>query len=120
MTTFHRIARSNHPGLQVLKNARLAILNLSLPAPRVLTLPMRWTYVKVRAIYWFLLRVLVCEPIFKSYCKQVGRNVHTDIHVPFVTGQGDIVAGDDVLIDGYVSIKFAARFSDCPRFAIGD
>ena len=39
---------------------------------------------------------------------------------PLHPGQGDIIVGDDVLVDGKVGIAFAARFADRPTLTIGD
>jgi acetyltransferase-like isoleucine patch superfamily enzyme len=65
------------------------------------------------------LRVLICEPIFKSYCRRYGRRLHTGVYVHWVRGNGDIVIGDDVTIDGKCSFTFAARFSEHPTLSIG-
>lgn len=118
-TLFHKIVHSDHPGIRLLKRLRTGFETFTLPAPKLLTLPYLWVYLAVRNTYYFCMRVLVCEPLFKAHCKQVGRRVRTDIYVPYISGQGDILVGDEVLLDGRCTIKFASRFTACPRLTIG-
>jgi acetyltransferase-like isoleucine patch superfamily enzyme len=79
-----------------------------------------WLFLLVRGTYFFILRVFICEPIFKAYCAEYGRNLHTAARLHWVTGKGDIVIGDNVSIFGKIEIGFATRFSDRPRLLIGD
>jgi acetyltransferase-like isoleucine patch superfamily enzyme len=92
---------------------------VTLPAPRVFVLPARWVFVALRSAYYFISRVFVCEPIFKSYCKEYGRSVRTGVYIHWISGSGDLILGDHVLVDGKCSITFAARFSDHPTLKIG-
>jgi acetyltransferase-like isoleucine patch superfamily enzyme len=92
----------------------------SLPAPRAVVKPLLWAFLAIRAVYHFLFRVFVCEPLFKAYCRQHGRRVRTGVYIPWVQGAGNIIVGDDVLIDGKCGVFFASRFSDAPTLEIGD
>jgi acetyltransferase-like isoleucine patch superfamily enzyme len=118
-TLFHRIVHSQNPFVRWLKSCRRAVERFTLPAPKILVRPYLWIYLAFRTVYYFCLRVFICEPIFKAYCKKVGKGVRTDIYVPFISGQGDIIVEDNVLLDGRVSIRFATRYADCPRLTIG-
>src|SRR5262249_7498299 len=64
-------------------------------------------------------RVLVCEPMFKAMCKEYGKNLHTDSHLHYVDGKGDIIIGDDVTLGGKLHIVFGARYVDRPVLRIG-
>jgi acetyltransferase-like isoleucine patch superfamily enzyme len=90
------------------------------PAPRVVTIPLRLLYTGVRDIWNTAFRLLIAEPIFKSYCAQVGRRFRAGAFVHWVQGSGRIIIGEDVLIDGKCSFAFAARYSDAPLLRIGD
>ena len=68
--------------------------------------------------YWFR-RVFIAEPLFKAYCRSYGRRLRTDIFVHWVQGRGDLVIGDDVLIDGKCSFTFAARYTQRPTLTVG-
>jgi acetyltransferase-like isoleucine patch superfamily enzyme len=93
---------------------------VSLPAPKVLTLAVLWTFLACRAVMHFLLRVFLCELILKAYCHKYGRHVRTGIYVPWVQGRGRLILGNNVLIGGWCGITFAARFSTSPTLSIGD
>ncbi|MGA3372306.1 MAG: acyltransferase [Terracidiphilus sp.] len=97
-----------------------AINDFSVPVPRVVVRPLVWLFLLLRNIYYFVVRVFICEPFFKAHCARYGRNMHTAAHLHLVSGKGDIVIGDNVSIFGKIDINFAARFSDHPRLDIGD
>jgi acetyltransferase-like isoleucine patch superfamily enzyme len=88
--------------------------------PGAAVAPLRWTFDALRECWWLGLTHLVCEPYFKSRCRSYGRRLRTGCYLHYVRGRGDILVGDDVTIDGHVTITFAARFSDAPTLAIGD
>jgi acetyltransferase-like isoleucine patch superfamily enzyme len=90
------------------------------PAPRLIVRPALRLAVAIRSLYYFMARVFVCEPLFKAYCREYGRNLHTGVFLHWVKGRGDIIAGDDVTFDGKCSITFAARYCDRPTLRVGD
>ena len=111
MSLRRRLATSQSPMARTMRWARRLVSGFSVPAPRVITRPILWAYLFVRNSYYFFLRVFICEPLFKAYCKSYGRGLKTDCFIHWVTGKGDIVIGDNVTLDGKISISFAARFS---------
>lgn len=118
-TLRHRLARSDHPLVGVLKGAYRGVIWFSLPLPRLVTVPLLYVFVAVRSVYHFLARVLVCEPLFKAYCTSYGKRLHTGVYVHWVTGRGRIEVGDDVMVDGKCSFAFAARYAEQPTLRIG-
>ena len=114
------LATSSNLLPRLVRRGYVALNSLSVPAPALFVKPILWLFLVLRASYYFLLRVFICEPLFKAYCKKYGRGLHTDCHFHWVQGKGDIVVGDKVRLDGKISITFAARFADHPLFEIGD
>lgn len=114
------IVLSDHRPARLARRVYRAFTRFSLPAPRVITRPVLQLFLLARSIYGFLARVLFCEPLFKAYCARYGRNVRTGAHLHFVLGKGNIVVGDDVLLDGKSNFCFAARYSENPTLTIGD
>jgi acetyltransferase-like isoleucine patch superfamily enzyme len=95
--------------------------NIGLPRiPRLLSLPLVSLFLLLRSMYYFVMRVFICEPFFKAHCASYGRNLHTGVFLHWIQGRGEIIAGDNVLIDGKCSFTFAARFSDKPTLILGD
>ncbi|MHC5543055.1 acyltransferase, partial [Singulisphaera rosea] len=111
---------SEHPMVRRGRGAYRLLRSFTLPTPRVVTQPMLWGYLTARSVYYFAYRVFVCEPLFKAYCKRYGRRLRTDVFVHFVEGRGDLIVGDDVLIDGKCCFAFTQRFGDRPTLSIGD
>ncbi len=121
MSSFrHHLATSKHPAAQLVKAVYRGLVNFTLPAPKIIVKPMLWTFLAIRSVYYFLMRVFICEPLFKAYCKQYGRGVRTDVHIHWVQGKGEIILGDFVEVDGKCHFTFAARFSPNPTLRVGD
>jgi acetyltransferase-like isoleucine patch superfamily enzyme len=82
--------------------------------------PLLGIFLLARTTYFFIARVFFCEPFFKAYCTAYGRNLHTGVFLHWIQGRGELIVGDNVLIDGKCSISFAARYSARPGLIIGD
>jgi acetyltransferase-like isoleucine patch superfamily enzyme len=119
-TLYRRLALSQHPVARSLRTTRSFVRAFSIPAPKWLFRPLFATYIAIRTVYYFLKRVFVCEPFFKSHCTQYGRNVHTGVFNHWIMGQGRLIVGDDVIIDGKCSFIFALRYAENPTLHIGD
>jgi len=77
-------------------------------------------YLAVRQCYYVLVRLLICEPLFKAYCTQYGRGLRTGVFVHWVQGSGKLVLGDNVLVDGKCSFLFTVRYTKDPTLRVGD
>jgi acetyltransferase-like isoleucine patch superfamily enzyme len=117
---YHYLATSDHSSARAVRGLRRRIQNVTVPAPRLAVVPMLWAFLALRSIYFFGKRVLICEPLFKAYCRRHGRGVRTGVYIHWVQGKGDLIVGDDVTVDGKCSFSFAARFSPRPTLIIGD
>ena len=113
------IAVSDSPLARAARRCRRAALNFTLPLPRPFLRPLLTVFLVLRTCYFFLIRVCVCEPLFKAYCEQYGRGVRTGVFIHWVTGSGKLVIGDEVLIDGKCNFAFAVRYAERPMLTIG-
>jgi acetyltransferase-like isoleucine patch superfamily enzyme len=82
--------------------------------------PILNAYLALRAVTHVARRVFFAQPLFRAYCTRCGRNLRTGIYLHWVEGRGRILLGDDVTLDGKLSISFASRFSDSPTLEVGD
>ncbi len=115
-----RIALSHHPAARTLRWVRGRVRAFSLPAPVFIVRPLLALFLVLRAIYCFLKRVFVCEPLFKAYCSKFGRGLRTGSHIHWVIGGGRLIVGDHVSVEGKCSFMFAVRYSDAPTLLIGN
>lgn len=120
LNLYRVIALSDHPVARATRTAYRTLRRFSLPAPGLIIRPALWLFVGLRSIYYWLLRVCVCEPLFKAYCTSYGRGLMTGVYIHWVQGKGDLVIGDNVKVDGKCSFSFAIRFSERPTLSIGD
>jgi acetyltransferase-like isoleucine patch superfamily enzyme len=117
---YRYLATSDRPLPRFVRRLKKWFHTVSVPAPRSVVRPILWAFLAVRSCYHFGMRVFVCEPLFKAYCKQYGRGLRTGNFVHWVSGKGDIILGNNVWLDGKSTINFAARFTDHPTLLIGD
>lgn len=59
------------------------------------------------------------EPLFRSRCASVGKGFRME-QLPYVTGKGRIVIGDNVRLSGKSCLAFAAGADAEPEIVIGD
>lgn len=85
----------------------------------IIVKPVLAVFLFLRAIYYWLFRVVVAEPFFKAYCRSYGENLRTDIYIHWIRGHGDIIVGDNVRFDGKCGITFAARYTTNPVLKVG-
>ena len=116
----HWAARADHPLARALRAAKRRIHHFTLPAPKLLVLPMLWLFLGLRSLVFFVRGKLIAEPLLKAYCTRFGRGVTAGIYVPWVMGRGELVLGDFVHFNGKLSLKFAASFVARPKLHIGD
>ena len=114
------LALSDHPLASAARKIRSALIRFSLPAPVLLVRTMLSIYLAVRECYYFLIRVFICEPLFKAYCTHYGRGLRTGVYIHWVQGDGKLILGDNVLVDGKCSFHFATRYTKDPMLRIGD
>jgi len=114
------LALSEHPLASAARKIRKAVVAFSLPAPALVVRPLLAIYLALRKCYYFLVRVFICEPLFKAYCTQYGRGVRTGVYIHWVQGSGKLILGDNVLVDGKCSFHFAVRYTKDPTLRVGD
>jgi acetyltransferase-like isoleucine patch superfamily enzyme len=113
------LAVSDHWVARRARTFRQRWYTVSLPVPRPVAKIVLEVFLLVRGVYYWLRRVFVAEVLFKAYCRSYGRRLRTDIFIHWVQGRGDLVIGDDVLIDGKCSFTFAARYARRPTLIVG-
>ena len=114
------VARSDHPAARAARQVVRAIRHFSVPAPRIVVLPIVWGWDAAQQVYYFVKRKFIAEPFLKAQCASYGRRVRTGNFVHWIRGRGDIVLGNDVHMDGKSAIMFAALYPERPRLEIGD
>jgi serine acetyltransferase len=75
-------------------------------------------HVFVRESLLWTLRVVWFDPLFRSQCVAVGRGLLVE-QLPYITGCGRIMIGDDVELAGKSSICFGNRVHEQPELHIG-
>ncbi|HZP23610.1 MAG TPA: DapH/DapD/GlmU-related protein [Terriglobales bacterium] len=120
MSLYRTVALSDHPAAQALRTLRRRISQFGIPAPRFVFLPLLYLVLGIKETWYFLYRVFVCEPLFKMHCRSYGKHLHTGPFIHEVWGKGDIVAGNNVIVDGKCLFMFAVRFSERPFLKVGD
>lgn len=113
------VALGNTPLTRAARRAYRAARQFHVPMPRVVGRPYYALFAATREAVYGFRRLFVAEPLFRGACHSYGRNLRTGIFVHFVSGQGELVFGDDVHVDGKSSFSFAARYAERPRLTVG-
>jgi acetyltransferase-like isoleucine patch superfamily enzyme len=117
----HTLSVSDRRFARTARGLRRQVSTFTLPAMSgAIARPALWTFRTARGLWFFLYRVLVCEPLFKAACRQCGHGVRTDVFLHWIQGRGNLDVGDHVLMDGKCSITFASRYAPDPTLTIGD
>ena len=114
------LALSDHPLAVLARRMRRGTARFGLPAPRMVVRPALALALLVRSIYYFTVRIFICEPLFKAYCTTYGRNLRTGVFLHWVQGFGTLTIGDNVVVDGKSSFHFALRYCEQPELIVGD
>jgi acetyltransferase-like isoleucine patch superfamily enzyme len=117
---YHHLATSDDGATRALRRLYKGVKNASIPAPKVIYQPLLWGYLAMRDTYAFGMRVFVAQPFFRAYTRKCGKNLRTGEFIHWVQGQGDIILGDNVWLDGKCTFTFAASYSERPTLEIGD
>jgi acetyltransferase-like isoleucine patch superfamily enzyme len=116
-----KIKRGETPFYRFLRSMVYGAIRSNLPVPKFLKPVLRgWYEVHFLIIVIFRrLRVwLYFEPLFRSRCTQVGRNLNLYNDLPYIDGHAAIFVGDDVTITGALHIS-SGRFRERPELTIG-
>jgi acetyltransferase-like isoleucine patch superfamily enzyme len=76
-------------------------------------------HVGCREFLIWALRFFWYEPLFRSQCVAVGEAFQME-KLPYITGQGRLVIGDQVRLSGKPSFGFSTRLHAAPEIRIGD
>jgi len=115
-----RVRFSDHWGARLVKKIYYLPDTLSVPCPRALVRPIVFLFIFLRSMFWQCQRIFIAEPFFKAYCTRYGKRLHTGKFLHWIQGEGEILIGDDVTIEGKCSISFAATYTAHPQLVIGD
>jgi acetyltransferase-like isoleucine patch superfamily enzyme len=115
----HFLARSEHPLARSVRAAKRGVQNFTVPTPRVVVRPLLLIFLGARFVFHFIVRVFICEPLFKAYCTSYGKGVRTGTYIHWIQGRGRLILGDAVHMDGKSSISFSARYVPEPELLIG-
>lgn len=117
-----KVKRANVPWLRWLPGFYRRLQRLNLPSPAGLKPLLRLFYGLHFSVLVLVRRVLVLfykEPLFRSRCTSVGKNLQLFREMPYVNGHSEILIGDDVTVTGHLAIM-SGRFLDRPVLRIGN
>ena len=117
-----RIKRGEGPVYGFLRKVIVGTLRSNLPIPRFLQPLLRNFYELHFAIIVLFRRAVIYfyrEPLFRSRCASVGRNLTLYTAMPYVESHGEIHLGDDVTLMGELTL-ISGRLHQSPVLQIGD
>lgn len=61
-----------------------------------------------------------CEPLMRSRCTSVGKNLRTDGDLPLIIGSGSIIIGDNFKVGNRCAFLVSSNLYEKPELIIGD
>jgi acetyltransferase-like isoleucine patch superfamily enzyme len=122
MTLRKRLRRGEGPVWSRLRRLALASLSFHLPVNKFTRPVFRALYashVFIREGWIWTRRFFWNEPLFRSQCESVGAGFQMET-LPYLTGRGRIVIGENVRLSGKSSIAFGGNGTGDPELVIGD
>jgi serine acetyltransferase len=117
---YHYLAKSDDALPRSVRRVKHAVQHFEITPPEPVLKAMLTGYLATREARQFSRRVLLCQPLFRAHCKECGPGLRTGEFVHWVEGQGDIIVGSNVWLDGKSTFAFAASFTERPTLIIGD
>ncbi len=103
-----------------LKKMYYKIIRFSIPAPRIIWMPIWLLFRHFRNIYHWMYRVLWVTPIYNGFCERIGTRFRAGTFLPYVIGRGRLFLGDNVTIHGKLDIVFGSVKKQIPEIHIGN
>ncbi len=117
-----RIRRGEGRFWNLVKRVARAVLSAHIPVAGPLRAFFRGLYAlhfAIREALIWALRFFWYEPLFRSQCASVGKRFQME-KLPYVTGSGRMLIGNQVRLSGKPSIGFGNRAYAEPQLVIGD
>jgi acetyltransferase-like isoleucine patch superfamily enzyme len=117
-----KLKRGEVWGLAWLPGFVRKLQRVNLPMPGIFRPLFRLLYGFHYSVIVIVRRLLIFfykEPLFRSRCAKVGRNLQLYTDLPYVSGHAEISIGDDVTITGGLTI-ISGRFVDRPTLTVKD
>jgi carbonic anhydrase/acetyltransferase-like protein (isoleucine patch superfamily) len=111
-------SRSN-PFYQFLYDSYKSIQKVYVPVPPVLAQAMYSERTIRHNLFLWFSNKFYYEPILRSRCASVGRNMQTDGDIPLILGSGKIVIGDNVKIGNRNAWILSSNLYEYPELTIG-
>ncbi|MGF1769697.1 acyltransferase [Enterovibrio makurazakiensis] len=118
--TRHWLKHNPSPLARGLFRAIKACIHFSIPAPRLLVVPLYHLTRLLQNVWESATRSLWWTPIFKGRLQHVGKNLYLYGGMPFVSGPLAISLGDNCRVSGQTTFSGRVSGHDQPQLLIGN
>lgn len=117
--TRHWIKNSPSPVARGLFKVIKGVLQFSLPAPKLIVMPLYRLTVLVQSAWANLTRTLWWTPVFKGRVHQVGRGFYLYGGMPYVSGPVALSFGDNCRVSGHTTFSGRTCSPTTPQLIVG-
>ena len=93
-----KVRRAETPAYKLIKRVAKRAMRVELPAPRAIYGPLYQAHVGAKMAMGAITRVTYYQPMFRSQCERVGKNVYVYQGIPYIAGGLRMKIGDDCKI----------------------
>lgn len=114
-----KVRRAETPAYELIKRVAKKIRRAELPAPRAIYGSLYQAHVGAKMTWGAITRVTYYQPMFRSQCEQIGKNVYVYQGLPYIAGGLRMKIGDDCKISAQTSLVAGHTYDD-PTLELGD
>ena len=119
-TLYRRLATSQGRVASFVRHTYRFLRNVSVPAPKVAVKPALWLFLFMRGSYHFILRVCICEPLFKALLQKVWKGITDRLSPPLDQWEGQYYRRRKCLARRENHHQFRIRFANQPTLEVGN
>ncbi len=119
-TTHQWIKHSSNPVARSLFKILQLMIQISVPAPKIITSPLYAATITIMKFWTTLTRVLWWTPIFKGRINHIGKGFYLYGGMPFVSGSISLKFGDNCRVSGQTTLSGRSTSSACPLLTVGN
>lgn len=111
---------SQHPFAKMLLTQLKKLINIEIPAPKLLLRPAYFLFQLTKNMFNTLTRILFWTPLLKGRLHRVGRNLNLYGGLPYISGPLQIEVGNDCRISGQSTFTGRSCSKTTPTLILGN
>ena len=111
---------SDHPAAKTLFKTLKKLINLELPAPKLIMRPLYSLYLLSKTFLASVMRILIWTPLLKGRAEKTGSHLNLYGGLPYISGPVRIIIGDNCRVSGQSTFTGRTCAKEAPLLMVGN